>query len=83
MKYTIYISSVYVCMSYLARVRSAAVTPPSATAFTWARAALITWRDRIGQSIHQDILHICADEQAAVTTMAYSHHQQRQPGKRC
>lgn len=31
--------------SYLARVRSAAVTPPSATAFTWATAALITLRD--------------------------------------
>ena len=30
---------------YLARVRSAAVTSPSATALTWATAALITWRD--------------------------------------
>lgn len=38
--------SLSVLMSYLARVRSAAVTAPSATAFTWATAALITWRQK-------------------------------------
>lgn len=88
--------SVFVRVSYLARVRSAAVTPPSATAFTWATAALITWRDR--QRTRVTTRHftvswfilkkekgwtVCADNQTPVMTVGHSHHQQLHPVRWC
>lgn len=88
--------SVFVRLSYLARVRSAAVTPPSATAFTWATAALITWRDRQRTqvttrpfTVSRFILKkekgwtVCADNQTPVMTVGHSHHQQLHPVRWC
>lgn len=80
-------------MSYFARVSSAAVTPPSATAFTWATAALITWRQKRTEitwrhfTLSSFILKKKGSnyfvKQFVLMIDGYSHHQQLQPGRWC